>query len=249
MKKHILFSASLFLLLGSCSNNNWDGNWTITFESNGGSTVEEIKVKDGDVATKPSNPTKSGYSFQNWCVDSYLTTVFDWDNPITANWTLYASWKKEEGGSSSSSSSSSSSGSSVIDSSPSSEEPSKKGHGPEGSTLTSWYLIGSGSLWGNDGWEVAGGVQLFTNPASETDKGCILGLTLKEGDLFKVTNGSDIYFGYEKVDKSESEINMGLTNFEGSTDGYGGQNFKCKVSGTYDMYVNGSGVFWIQNAA
>lgn len=248
MKKHILLGASMFLLLGSCSNTNWDGNWTITFESNGGSIVEAIEVKDGEIATKPANPTRNGYSFQNWCVDSYLTTAFDWNTEITSNWTLYASWKKEEGGSSSSSSSSSSSEAPVVDSSTSSEEASK-GHGPEGSTLTSWYLVGSGSLWGDNGWEVAGGVQLFTNPASETDKGCILGLTLQEGDLFKVTNGGDIWFGYEKVDKSDSETNMGLVSFEGASDGFGGQNFKCKVSGSYDMYVNGSGVFWIQNAA
>ena len=39
---------------------------------------------------------------------------------------------------------------------------------------------------------------------------------------------------------------MGTVNFEGENDGYNGQNFKCKVTGTYDMYVNSEGKFWIQ---
>ncbi len=251
MKKSLLLGASFLLLLGSCSgqNNSDKDVWKISFESNGGSAVAAIEVNDGETASKPTNPVRNGYIFQTWCVDSYLTTSFDWSSKITSDWTLYASWKKDESSSSSSSSSKESSSQTSSEES-SSEETINKGHGPEGSTLASWYLVGSGSLWDTStGWTVEGGVQLYTNPNSETDKGCILGIPFKVGDIFKVTNGGDIWFGYEKVDKADSESNMGLTNFEGANDGYGGQNFKCIVEGTYDMYVNGSGVFWIQNAA
>ena len=125
--------------------------------------------------------------------------------------------------------------------------PEVEAHGPEGSTPVDWWFCGTGSLWGEDGWSTSGGVQLFSNPGSETDKGCVLGITFAEGDLFKVTNGTE-WFGYDKVDQSDGGgvANLGATNFAGDPDGFGGQNIKCTVSGTYDIYVNAQGQFWIQ---
>ena len=126
-------------------------------------------------------------------------------------------------------------------------DPEQHGHGPEGSTLVSWYLVGHGSIFYNS-WSIDGGIQLFSNPNSLTDKGCILGITFAVGDVFKVTDGTT-WYGYEKVDTYESDANKGLTCFKGSADGYNGLNFECTVGGTYDMYVNSSGTFWIQSAA
>ncbi len=256
MKKHILIFASAFLLLGSCSKQE-DNNstsqeehydWTITFETSGGSEVAPLHIKDGQKATKPSNPTQDGYTFVDWYIDSFLTVSFDWGTEITSNWVLYAGWKQDESQSSSEDSSSEDNSSSIEESSSSEEK--GKGHGPEGSTLASWYIVGSGSLWdSSNGWTIDGGVQLYTNPSNENDKGCILGLSFEVGDIFKVTNGNDIWFGYEKVDKAESDTNLGLTNFAGDSDGYGGINFKCIIAGNYDMYVNSTGTFWIQAAA
>ena len=122
-----------------------------------------------------------------------------------------------------------------------------KGHGPEGSTLVSWYIVGEGSLWTSD-WSVDAGVQLYSNPSSETDKGCILSVTFAEGDIFKITDGTT-WYGYEKVDTWDDPSNKGLHNFEGVSDGYSGTNFRCKVAGSYDIYVNSSGNMWIQAAA
>lgn len=120
-------------------------------------------------------------------------------------------------------------------------------HGPEGSELVSWYIVGAGSLWETE-WSVEGGVQLYSNPASETDKGCILSITFAENDLFKVTDGTN-WYGYDKVNQYASDANKGKTNFEGADDGMGGKNIKCKVAGTYNIYVNASGEFWIEAAA
>ena len=120
-------------------------------------------------------------------------------------------------------------------------------HGPAGSTLVSWYIVGQGSFSTND-WQISGGVQLYSNPASGTDKGCILSISFEVGDKFKVTDGTT-WYGYEKVDPWNDPSNKGLHNFEGVDDGYGGQNFKCTTAGTYDMYVNKDGNFWIQSAA
>ena len=65
---------------------------TISFESNGGSSVSAIKVEYGKTASKPADPTRSGYTFDGWFADSYLKVSFDWTQSITADWTLYAGW-------------------------------------------------------------------------------------------------------------------------------------------------------------
>jgi hypothetical protein len=66
--------------------------WTVTFDSKGGSTVPSQTVVEGDTATRPKNPVKSGNGFVNWYADSALSTLFDFDTPIMENTTLYAEW-------------------------------------------------------------------------------------------------------------------------------------------------------------
>jgi len=80
--------------------------FTVTFEVNGGSKVQAQKVKEGAVATKPSeNPTKAGYTFGGWYMDRELTKLFDFTKGIVGNTTVYAKWEvisSGDGGSSSS---------------------------------------------------------------------------------------------------------------------------------------------------
>lgn len=118
-------------------------------------------------------------------------------------------------------------------------------HGPEGSDLVSWYLVGKGSLWSYD-WNVEHGVQLYSNPDNVEDKGCILSVTFAVDDIFKVTDGTT-WYGYEKIDTFVSDDNYGLKNFTSDPDGFNGQNIKCAMAGTYDIYVNKTGTFWITN--
>lgn len=66
--------------------------FTITFNSNGGSSVATIQVRDGALPNMPTNPTRSGYRFDGWFTDADLTQAFDWNKPITGNITLYAKW-------------------------------------------------------------------------------------------------------------------------------------------------------------
>ena len=107
MNKIIALLLPLSLLGASCSHE--PAVWRIEFESNGGTPVASIKVNDGEKASQPADPTKDGASFDGWYVDSALTTEFDWDEPVTASWKLYAGWDSEadipDDGSSSSSSS------------------------------------------------------------------------------------------------------------------------------------------------
>ena len=131
------------------------------------------------------------------------------------------------------------------------ETPTTNGHGPEGSHTVSWYILGKGSFTDYD-WDLDHSIQLYSNPLSETDLGCILDVHFESGDVFKVSNGT-IWYGYEKVDRYNdgSGNNKGITNFEAVDDGYDNDsdNIKCTVTGNYDIYVNQSGQFWIQAAA
>lgn len=43
-----------------------DAYATVTFDSNGGSTVASQNIHIGTMATQPMNPTRSGYTFQGW---------------------------------------------------------------------------------------------------------------------------------------------------------------------------------------
>lgn len=41
-------------------------SFTVTFDTDGGTTISEIKVLDGEVITLPTAPTKEGYTFIGW---------------------------------------------------------------------------------------------------------------------------------------------------------------------------------------
>ena len=66
---------------------------TVTFNSNGGTSVDEQKVNFNEKATKPTDPTKTGYTFECWCSDETLDSVYNFNTPITNDITLYAKWR------------------------------------------------------------------------------------------------------------------------------------------------------------
>ena len=68
-------------------------NFTVVFNTNGGSTVEAQLVMNGKTAAQPATPTKDGYSFDGWYQDAALTKPFDFStNLITKNTVIYAKW-------------------------------------------------------------------------------------------------------------------------------------------------------------
>ncbi len=73
---------------------------TVTFETNGGSTVNSVQVDKGTKLTKPTNPTKtadeSKYEFVGWFTDEGLTTEFNFNTELTSNIKLYAKWNKTD---------------------------------------------------------------------------------------------------------------------------------------------------------
>ncbi|WDL95644.1 InlB B-repeat-containing protein [Alicyclobacillus sp. ALC3] len=71
-------------------------NDTVTFDSNGGSSVTSESVAYDSYATQPTNPTKAGYVFAGWYTDSTLQNAFSFGTPVTWNITLYAKWTAQE---------------------------------------------------------------------------------------------------------------------------------------------------------
>ena len=71
----------------------WTVNsYTVSFNSNGGSTVASQSIPYGSTATSPIAPTLTGSTFVAWYSDAALTTAFVFTTPITGNTTLYAKW-------------------------------------------------------------------------------------------------------------------------------------------------------------
>ncbi len=72
----------------------WDGlPNTISFESNGGTNVEDLVFDTGDLTVKPAAPTKENHVFTGWYEDEALTIPFVWGETMPANdMTLYADW-------------------------------------------------------------------------------------------------------------------------------------------------------------
>ena len=86
------FSGSFVTNIGSTERGNktyyakWNVNqYTISFDTSGGSTIEAITLDYGSSITKPSNPTRSGYSFIGWDI-SIPNTMPAYDMTIKAKW-------------------------------------------------------------------------------------------------------------------------------------------------------------------
>ena len=68
---------------------------TVTFESNGGSSIDPQKVKKGESIKEPKAPTRKGYIFSGWYADKKLQQRWNFTTAITENVTLYAKWEQE----------------------------------------------------------------------------------------------------------------------------------------------------------
>jgi uncharacterized repeat protein (TIGR02543 family) len=67
----------------------------VTFDAQGGTTVNPSQVEENKKLTAPTNPTRVGHTFVAWRVDHLNGAVFDFNTPITSDITLYAEWSKD----------------------------------------------------------------------------------------------------------------------------------------------------------
>lgn len=76
---------------------NWKRAFKVTFISNGTTFLEEL-VADNDTVKKPTDPTRSGYTFAGWYTNPELTDAYDFNTSVTKSFPLYAKWTAVPGG-------------------------------------------------------------------------------------------------------------------------------------------------------
>ena len=63
--------------------------YTIFFNTNGGSTINSLTIKKNEKISQPTTPTKEGYIFDGWY---YNDKKFDFNTKVTKDITLEARW-------------------------------------------------------------------------------------------------------------------------------------------------------------
>ena len=74
-------------------------NYTVTFQVNGGSEVENATVVNGKTVAQPVDPVKENGLFLGWYADEACTTPFDFaTTAVVADTTIYARWAERQVG-------------------------------------------------------------------------------------------------------------------------------------------------------
>ncbi|MCL2177260.1 MAG: InlB B-repeat-containing protein [Firmicutes bacterium] len=71
--------------------------FTVTFNTHGGSTIAPQTIASGQTATRPSDdPTRANRTFANWFTLPNGGQLFDFTTPITQNTTIHAQWLQDQ---------------------------------------------------------------------------------------------------------------------------------------------------------
>ncbi len=70
-------------------------SYTVSFNTNGGSQIESIKVFKGNKVSYPVTPVKDGATFEGWYTDKDCTNRYDFNQTVYSSFTLYAKWISE----------------------------------------------------------------------------------------------------------------------------------------------------------
>ena len=69
--------------------------FTVTFNTDGGSQIENQKVMYGQLVEVEENPVKEGYTFTGWYTDKDCKNQFDvTKDKVSDSITLYSGWEK-----------------------------------------------------------------------------------------------------------------------------------------------------------
>lgn len=70
--------------------------FTVTFNTDGGSQIENQKVMYGQFVEVEENPVKEGYTFTGWYTDKDCKNQFDvTKDKVSDSMTLYSGWEKK----------------------------------------------------------------------------------------------------------------------------------------------------------
>lgn len=89
-KKLLIIFIALLLVAVGCTKE--EKTYKVTFDTDGGSKIETIEVKEKEKLKLPDNPTKEGFIFKGWMLNN---ESFDKETKITKDITLKANWGKE----------------------------------------------------------------------------------------------------------------------------------------------------------
>ena len=86
-KRFLVFLLTIIAVftLTSCSK-----KFTVTFNSNGGTSIDPVEVKKGKTVTKPADPTKEGSEFDGWYLGD---SKYNFSSAVKEDITLNAVWK------------------------------------------------------------------------------------------------------------------------------------------------------------
>lgn len=141
--------------------------YTVTFDSQGGSSVPSQRVKSGDTVIKPGDPIRDGYSFAGWYKSANGTTQFNFGSggeKVTGDITLYAKWNEDQ--------TPGTYYTVIFDSNGGSSVPSQRVMAggtvtrpadpvKEGCTFNGWFLANKQFKFGNDGDKVTENITLY----------------------------------------------------------------------------------------
>lgn len=83
----------LAFAITSCKKKEESKAYAVTFETYGGSAVEQIGINAGDKITAPAAPTKSNATFSGWYLDEDFEDDFPFGTALEGkNYTAYARW-------------------------------------------------------------------------------------------------------------------------------------------------------------
>ncbi|MCR5079212.1 MAG: InlB B-repeat-containing protein [Bacilli bacterium] len=191
---------------------------TVTFHSNGGSEVASQTLNYATKATRPTDPTREGYTFLNWYWDEVCVTPYDFNLKVFAPLDLYAGWKEGSSPATSSSSEASSSESDV--------------------TYVDYYLAGS---FTSPSWKPDANYRLQEDP-SGNNLGVLTGLSLTKGDKFKVVKSSD---GSTISDWYGGNTSAASGQSGWHTDTSDNNNVVIDTTGSFTLYLNKDKLVWL----
>lgn len=71
--------------------------YTVVFDYNyeGAPENTEVNVMEGEEVDEPAAPARTGYTFYDWYIDENCTVLYDFEEPVADDLTLYAQWKED----------------------------------------------------------------------------------------------------------------------------------------------------------
>ena len=64
----------------------------MSFDTNGGSEIKAVTVKNGETVSAPAEPTRAGFTFRGWYTDKLFLNKYDFSKPVTSDTILFAKW-------------------------------------------------------------------------------------------------------------------------------------------------------------